>query len=83
MICDRCGVKPSEDYFYRICQNGCTNPVPPHYPHIVKPHGYIIIYDRYWIDKFTKALNPDEFHNLTPEQFVQTIAPLLHGLDEL
>ena len=89
MICDRCGIKPSGDYFSISCQNGCTNPNPPHYAHIIRPHGYIIIHDDYWINKFTQALiftqalDPIEFHNLTPEQFVQMIALLLDGLDEI
>ena len=83
MICDGCGKKPAEDFFHRVCDNGCANQLPPHYPHKIQPHGYIIIHDDYWINKFTKALHPDDFNNLTPDQFVQKIAPLLDALDEL
>ena len=83
MICDGCGKKPAEDFFHRVCDNGCTDQVPLQLPHIIKPYGYIIIHDDYWINKFTKALNPDDFHKLTSKQFVQMIAPLFDGLDEL
>ena len=65
---------------YTLACLNCTDRVRYY---IIQPHAYIIIHDQYWIHKFKEALNTDDFYKLTAQQFVQMIAPLLHGLNEL